>query len=127
LNSRAVVLLVDDDALILGCVTTYLEDEGFTVHSAMSAEDALMVIGRLRPAVCITDLWLPGMNGEEFILQARQLSPASRFIVHTGSEYILPKTLLDIGMTPLDVLVKPMRELSLLSSRIKKLSLVGRS
>lgn len=127
MSSGEVVLVVDDDVLILGCITTYLGDEGFIVHGAMSAEDALKEISRLRPDVCVTDLWLPGMNGEEFILQARQLSPMSRFIIHTGSEYRLPESLLAIGMTPLDVLIKPMRELSLLLNRIRLISMAGRS
>jgi two-component system, OmpR family, response regulator len=125
-KSRLIVLLVDDDAIILECVTAFLEDEGFSVHTAMSAEDALGTIELIQPVVCITDLWLPGMNGEEFILQARQLSPKSHFMIHTGSDYLLPAALRAIGMNAHDVLLKPVHELSLLSERIRRIAGIGR-
>lgn len=126
MNSRLCVLVVDDDAIILECFRAFLEDEGFTVQTAMSAEDALRIIEQIRPVVCITDLWLPGMNGEEFIQQASRLSPTSHFMVHTGSYYVLPEVLRAIGMTSRDVLLKPVYELSLLSDRIRELAGFGR-
>jgi two-component system, OmpR family, response regulator len=126
-NSLAIVLLVDDDAIIIECIRAFLEDEGFTVHTALCAEDALRIIEQIRPVVCITDMWLPGMNGEEFIQQARQLCPKSHFMIHTGSDYVLPKALRAIGMTARDVLLKPLHELSLLAGRIREIADVGRS
>jgi two-component system phosphate regulon response regulator PhoB len=45
MNSAEIrVLLVDDEKMICDCVTAYLEDEGFTVRSAFSGEEALEII-----------------------------------------------------------------------------------
>jgi two-component system OmpR family response regulator len=117
-NADISVLLVDDDEMIRDCVAAYLEDEGFSVHSADSAEAALDSIAALSPSVCISDLRLPGMNGDEFIIRAHSLCPATGYLLHTGMLYSLSDELRAIGMTFEDVLLKPIHELSLLVDKI---------
>jgi two-component system OmpR family response regulator len=121
------VLLVDDDDMIRECVTAYLEDEGFSVHCAVSAEEALEVIVIIRPEVCITDMRLPGMNGEEFIGRAHVLSPTTRYMLHTGMLYSLSDELRSIGMTADDVLLKPIHDMSKLAGRIMLRATAGRN
>lgn len=116
------ILLVDDDEMVRDCISAYLEDDGFTVHSATSAEEALLVLPDFRPAVCITDMRLPGMTGETFILHAHKLTPEVHFLLHTGGSFVLSDPLRSIGMVADDVLYKPLHELSLLSRRIRSLS-----
>jgi len=116
------ILIVDDDELIRDCMTAFLEDEGFQVHTAARAEDALLSIAAVNPVVCITDLQLPGMNGEEFIQKAVEICPAARFMIHTGSAYVLADELRAIGMNSDDVLLKPIHDLSLLARLIIKIS-----
>ncbi|MDD2308648.1 MAG: response regulator [Desulfuromonadaceae bacterium] len=125
-DAAIVVMLVDDEEMVRECVAAYLEDEGFTVHGCASAEDALEIIVAVRPAVCISDLHLTGMNGEEFILRARALCPATSFMLHTGMLYSLSDRLREVGMTPDDVLLKPVHDLSKLVLKIKMLGAMGR-
>jgi DNA-binding NtrC family response regulator len=120
------VLLVDDDEMIRDCVAAYLEDEGFNVHSAVSGEDALAVIAALSPSVCISDMRLPGMDGEEFIVKAHALCPATGYLLHTGMLYDLSDGLSAIGMTLGDVLLKPIHDLSKLVDKIKQVAAAGR-
>lgn len=115
------ILIVDDDVMIRECMTAFLEDEGFPVHSSASAEDALASIVEVNPAVCITDLRLPGMGGELFIRTACGLCPDTHFMIHTGSAYVLTDELRAIGMNAGDVLLKPVHDLSLLAERIMEL------
>jgi DNA-binding response OmpR family regulator len=118
-NADIRILLVDDDEMIRDCVGAYLEDEGFGVYSAASAEEALKSIAAISPAVCISDMRLPGMNGEEFISMAYTLVPATVYLLHTGMLYTLSDELRAIGMTPDDVLLKPIHDLSRLVNKIK--------
>ncbi|NTW98815.1 MAG: response regulator [Geobacteraceae bacterium] len=120
------ILLVDDDQMIRDCVTAYLEDEGFCVHSAASGEEALESIVSICPAVCISDMRLPGMNGEEFISKAYRLCPSARYLLHTGMLYSLSDELGAIGMTDDDVLLKPIHDLSKLVTKIKCMAGSGR-
>lgn len=125
-GSEISVLLVDDDELIRECITAYLEDEGFIVHSSGSAEKALELICAYCPAVCISDMRLPGMNGEEFIVRAHALSPATGFLLHTGMMYTLSDELRSIGMNADDVLLKPIHDLTKLVKKIKDIAASGR-
>lgn len=120
------VLLVDDDDMIRDCVTAYLEDEGFTVSGAVSGEDALALCAPLRPVVCISDMRLPGMDGEAFIVAAHALSPATRFFIHTGMLYSLSDELRGIGLTADDVLLKPIHDLSKLVAKIRSIAMTER-
>ena len=124
-NSAITVLMVDDNELIRECVTAYLEDEGFTVHGYVTAEQALELIEVLNPAVCISDMRLPGMDGESFIIKAHTLCPATGFLLHTGIVYTLSDKLRAIGMTDADVLLKPIHDLSKLVKKINHIAATG--
>lgn len=59
-------LLVDDEELVRESTADMLEDLGYEVVQAASAEEALRLIGAgLRPDVLMTDHLMPGMNGTE--------------------------------------------------------------
>lgn len=116
------ILIVDDDVMIRECMTAFLEDEGFPVHTSASAEEALALIAAVNPAVCITDLRLEGMNGELFIRKAYELCPETHFMIHTGSAYVLTNELRAIGMDAADVLLKPVHDLALLAERIMEIA-----
>lgn len=124
-NAEITVLLVDDDEMIRDCLTAYLEDEGFRVHSADSGEAALKLMVSVRPVVCISDMRLSGMNGEAFIIAAHALYPATGYLMQTGMLYSLSDELCAIGMTPDDVLLKPIHELSKLVDKIMQSAAAG--
>ncbi len=80
------VLIVEDEALLLDIVATEVEDEGFTVIRAMTAEAALHVLES--PAtidVLFTDIRLPGaMNGWRLAEKARKLRVNLPIMYATG-------------------------------------------
>lgn len=60
-----VVLVVDDDPEIRDMVQWLLEDEGWTVETAVDGLDALTQATRARPSLIVLDMGLPIINGEE--------------------------------------------------------------
>jgi DNA-binding NarL/FixJ family response regulator len=65
-EDRSRVVVVDDHVLFVTGLARLLADCGVTVvGTARSGEEALDVVGRLRPDVVLMDLSLPGMSGVE--------------------------------------------------------------
>ena len=81
----AIILLVDDDALIAMSSVDMLEDLGHRVLEANSGQQALDII-KNEPAIdlMITDFSMPGMNGAQLAKAARELRPALPILVATG-------------------------------------------
>lgn len=65
------ILIVDDDAHVLGLCAQILTQEGFSVVKASCGTEALKKIKDERPDFLIVDLILPDMNGAEIVQDAR--------------------------------------------------------
>jgi DNA-binding response OmpR family regulator len=59
------VLVVDDDPNALDIVRTYLESKGYLVATAKDGQEALAQLERVRPAIVLLDVMMPGMDGWE--------------------------------------------------------------
>jgi two-component system, cell cycle response regulator DivK len=73
------ILVVEDNALNLKLVRAVLENAGFRVRAAMTAEDAVAEAVADPPDLVLMDLQLPGMDGYEGLLALRS-DPATRGI-----------------------------------------------
>ena len=65
------ILVVEDDAAILGIVTDILVTEGYDVSAARDGEEALASLEHARPDVILLDRRMPIMNGDQFIARFR--------------------------------------------------------
>lgn len=73
------VLVVDDEAGIGYLVAACCDMWGFEAVVTTSALEALEIAGNGRvPDVILTDFMMPGMNGHEFILAARNIPKLKR-------------------------------------------------
>ncbi|MCL4457438.1 MAG: sigma-54 dependent transcriptional regulator [Nitrospirae bacterium] len=63
----AVIAVIDDEHRQRDILKTILEDEGYEVYTASSAEDGLDLIGKMNPDVVITDLKMGGMSGMQLL------------------------------------------------------------
>jgi DNA-binding response OmpR family regulator len=74
----ATLLVVEDDEVARDGLREFLSEEGFIVHVAANGVDALVVVERHRPALVITDLEMPQMDGRALIaeLRGREATPA---------------------------------------------------
>lgn len=67
------IVLVDDERDILNVLSEALRGEGYTPCAFSRAEQALHHLTTSSPALLITDLLMPGMSGQELILQTRAI------------------------------------------------------
>lgn len=83
------VLLVDDEAALVELLQKYLERLGYEVHACTTPEDALALF-EADPqayALVLTDLSLPGINGEQMIERMRKRRPRLPAIISSGYPY----------------------------------------
>jgi DNA-binding response OmpR family regulator len=59
------ILVADDDPDLLALLRVNLEIEGYTVTCALDGLEALEVAGRMRPALAVLDVMMPGLDGLE--------------------------------------------------------------
>ena len=79
------ILLVDDDAMILAGLKRQLRSE-FRIETALSGEEALKIIDEKGPfAVVVSDYYMPGMNGIDFLCKVKKVDPDTVRMMLTGS------------------------------------------
>jgi DNA-binding response OmpR family regulator len=66
------ILLIDDDALMRRSLSFNLEQVGFSVRTAASAEDGLAQAQREKPDLVLLDINLPGMDGLDALKRLRE-------------------------------------------------------
>jgi len=115
------ILVLDDEESIRQSIAAYFEDEGFEVYQAGSGEEGMVLIQEHEMDAAIIDIRLPGMDGNAFMIQANEVWPNMRFVVHTGSaDYILPDSAKNIGVGSEDIFIKPVKDLRLLVEALKQ-------
>jgi serine phosphatase RsbU (regulator of sigma subunit) len=79
------VLLVDDDAMVLAGLKRQLRNQ-FRIETALSGREALKKIEEKGPfAVIVSDYFMPGMNGIEFLCRVKETVPDTVRMMLTGS------------------------------------------
>ena len=80
----AEILLVDDDPDLLKLIGLRLSAAGYRVKTAESGEAALAQIAVTRPAVVVTDLRMPGIDGMQLFEQINAQHPTLPVIILTA-------------------------------------------
>lgn len=83
---RHPIVVVDDDNGILQIVAEILQADGYEPVTFWDAASAYEYVARQRPALVITDLLMPGMSGQEFVIRLReQCGPYLPVVVMSAS------------------------------------------
>lgn len=128
-ESHPVILIVEDEEYLNKALLCAFEDEDFTVFSALDGNSALQLLKSRPIDVCIADMRLPDMTGNEFIASAKTAHPELQFIIFTGSiDYSIPRNLRDIGITREHVFIKPIEDLnSLIDAAVQAYRKMGQA
>jgi two-component system, NtrC family, response regulator AtoC len=78
------VLVVDDEQNMQAVMRMVLEEAGYEVFVAETAEAALPYLQKPNLDVILTDLKMPGMGGEEFVRRCRKELPKVPIIIITA-------------------------------------------
>ena len=82
--SEPVVLVVDDDRANLESVARIFQKEGVATLTATAGQEALESLRRPEVAVLVTDLMMPGMDGQELLRAARAMRPDVEVVLMTA-------------------------------------------
>ena len=100
------VLVVDDEPIVRESLRDWLEDAGYQVATAESAEEALEMVEKQDFGVMVLDLRLPGKTGLTVLREVKAVKPQIKSIIITAypsEETAAEATKLGV----VDYLVKP--------------------
>jgi DNA-binding NtrC family response regulator len=78
------IMVVDDEETISELLQVFLENQGFQVVVAGSAERALEMLKTEKPEVVMLDILMPGLNGIQCLERIKKLSPETIVIIMSG-------------------------------------------
>ena len=78
------ILLVDDEADIRDVLGISLSDIGYKVHAVENGEEAILLFRKINPAIVLTDIKMPGMDGIELLRKIKRENPDTEVIMITG-------------------------------------------
>ncbi len=78
------ILVIDDDVSLRRVVEYNLQDAGYQVLSAASGEEGLALFAEEAPAVVISDMKMPGMDGMQVLKAIKERSPETLVIMVTA-------------------------------------------
>lgn len=79
------VLVVDDEAALRGLYAAELAERGYIVLEAANGTEALELARMHRPHVVLTDLHMPGMNGDELAKRLTSENLGASIYLATGA------------------------------------------
>ena len=101
------LVVIDDDPQAIRLVADVLEGGAFRIHGASDPQAGADLVARLRPAIVLLDLVLPGITGMELLDQILKINPASDVILVTGN-YSTESAVEAIQKGAYDYLTKPL-------------------
>jgi len=103
---RPAILLVDDDQNILHLFQIFLREQGYTVETASTREEALSMVKAAKFDLVVLDLILGEIRGDWLALELDEIDEDLRFLFLTG--FSSPDINLEAPPIDIcDVLMKP--------------------
>jgi DNA-binding NtrC family response regulator len=84
-TAPAIIFVVDDEATLLELAEAILSPLGYEVRTFTDPELALKEFETVRPALVMTDYWMPRMSGMDLIRECRRLNPGQKAVLISGT------------------------------------------
>jgi len=84
MSSKAHVLVIDDEPVVLNSCEKILSEEGYTVHTVQTGAGGLQRLAKERFDIVLTDLMMPEISGMEVLEKTLELYPDMVMIMITG-------------------------------------------
>ncbi|MBS1145233.1 MAG: Response regulator receiver:ATP-binding region, ATPase-like:Histidine kinase N-terminal [Proteobacteria bacterium] len=120
---RRRILVVDNEKVDRDLLQNVLEPLGFVVEQAASGYECLAAVPRFAPHLIFMDLGMPGIDGWETIRRLRQQGHNAAAIAILSANAYDKGLDNDVGVTPEDFIVKPLKVDELLAWLGRKLDL----
>lgn len=79
------ILIVDDEEMITDTISTYLElTTDYKIYAANDPANGLKIVKEQKIDLILSDFLMPGMNGLEFLRQAKEIQNDATLILLTG-------------------------------------------
>ena len=78
------ILVIDDEAGIRSSLKGILEDEGYSIKTVVTGEDALKLLKRQNFDLILLDIWLPQMNGIDILKEIKKMEENSLVVMISG-------------------------------------------
>ncbi len=83
-TAKAVVLVIDDQPGIRRLLTEVLADDGHEVVTAENGYEGIQLAEKLKPAVILMDMKMPGMDGIETLRELKRMGQHDKVIMMTA-------------------------------------------
>jgi CheY-like chemotaxis protein len=83
-NHPQTVFVVDDEHVIAATLAAILNASGFQAIAFTNPVEAIEAAERQGPALLITDVVMPGMNGVELAIHLKALCPKCKVLLFSG-------------------------------------------
>jgi len=118
-NTRAKLLIIDDDEVVRASVAAYLEDSGFTVLQAGNGAEGLRCFETEQPQLVICDLRMPQVDGLELIRRVAAVDADLPVIVMSGAG-VMSDVVEALRLGAADYLIKPLEDLAVLEHSVNR-------
>ena len=81
---RGRILIADDEETARKSLATILGEDGYEVRAAADGEEALRLVAEESPDILLTDLRMPGMDGNELLTRVARAYPEVAVVVMTA-------------------------------------------
>ncbi len=80
------LLTIDDEVEFTAIIQNYFGMRGFDVYLANRGDEGLNIFRKEKPMICVIDLKMPGLHGDEVLREILLDAPGTKCIMITASE-----------------------------------------